>query len=232
MSRRDRRCGDRRPQRGLRDPPGGGRDLPDRRRRGGPGAVGPRTRPPPPALRAAVPPGLPRAGARGVPRHRRGRGHRAETSRRAIPAGPPSTRSRVDPADGRYTEPPVRRSSDSPRVSGLCCRAGIRSLAPARPVLEVRITHGRPQEEDLQGEEPEPPGQRLEARGARRAASAPAAAPPSSPTWSAGAAAGTAAARPSTSIELMLAPGVASLRRPPRLPATGRAGRLRRLGPS
>ena len=45
-------------------------------------------------------------------------------------------------------------------LSRLRCRA----LAPRHPRSRAsRISHGRPQEEDLQGEEPQPPGQRLDA---------------------------------------------------------------------
>ena len=94
---------------------------------------------------------------------------RPERAARATPAGPPSTSS---PSTGlspsQRPQGPFRRSGEpAASVSRLCCRAGISIPAPARPVLEVRITDGRPQEEDLQGEEPQPPGQRLDARGAR-----------------------------------------------------------------
>ena len=70
----------------------------------------------------------------------------------------------------RRTEPPALEPRSTVRgpplvFPGCAAGQGSRSRAPARPVLEVRITDGRPQEEDLQGEEPQPPGQRLEARG-------------------------------------------------------------------
>ena len=67
--------------------------------------------------------------------------------------------------------------------------------------LEV-TDDGRPEEEDLQGQEPEPAGLQLGAGASRPAASAPSAARPRCRTWSARTAAGTRAARPSRSTEL------------------------------
>ena len=74
------------------------------------------------------------------------------------------------------------------------------SLACSSP-LARRIPDGRPQEEDLEGEEPQPAGVAPGRSTPRPAASAPGAAPPSCRTSCAATAAGTTAARPSTSTD-------------------------------
>ena len=106
------------------------------------------------------------------------------------------------------TSPPTTRGGRAGRAprGSAAGRRSTRSISPVHDDVAANLVaraniDGRPQEEDLQGEEPQPPGLGLAARRARLAASAPAAAPPSCPTSCAATAAGTTAARPSTSTD-------------------------------
>ena len=86
--------------------------------------------------------------------------------------------------------------------------SGSRSSRPApsesavRPNRSLETRHGRPEEEEVQGQGPQPPGRRRGGWAARRAACARTARPPRRPTWSAPAAAGTRVAKPSRSTDL------------------------------
>ena len=97
-------------------------------------------------------------GARRVPDAVERRRRRASRRRRP-PLGRPR-RARASTTDRGPGS--TRRPAGSPAtISRLRCRA----LAPAPPTVSTlrHRDHGRPQEEDLQGEEPQPPGLRLDA---------------------------------------------------------------------
>ena len=97
-----------------------------------------------------------------APRRRRSRPSSTRTARttrlqrpRPTLAGPASTSSSSTDGFDSARAPPLRSPG---------CAAGPLASAPRSPCIEDH-RHGRPQEEDLQGQEPEPPGQRLAPRG-------------------------------------------------------------------